>query len=54
MNSMRRKFMQSITFLRTTVTVIGVGLLAPGRAVATYLADASAATDIIVFKGGKV
>jgi len=45
MNSMRRKFLQSIAFLSTTITVIGAGLLAPGRAVALYLTDAFAATD---------
>ena len=45
MDSMRRKFLQSIAFLSTTVTVIGAGLLAPGRAVASYLTDAFAATD---------
>ena len=48
MNSMRRKFLQSIALLSTTATAIEVGLLAPGRAVASYLTDAFAATDTSV------
>ncbi len=48
MNSMRRKILQRMVLFSTTATAIGVGLLTPGRAIATYLVDAFSATDVSV------
>ena len=46
MNKIRRKFLQSAMFFSATVTAIGTGLLAPGRALAAYAAEAFAAKDV--------
>ncbi len=46
MNSLRRKFLKSSTLFSATAVAIGAGLLAPGRAVAAYLADAFTASDV--------
>ena len=46
MNSMRREFLKSTAVFSATVAAFGAGLLAPGRAVAAYMADAFAASDV--------
>ena len=46
MNVMRRKILRSALFINTTALVIGTGLLVPGRAFATYLANAFSAKDV--------
>ena len=46
MNSVRRKFLKSSALFSATAAAISAGLLAPGRAVAAYLADAFEAKDI--------
>ena len=46
MNKIRRKFLKSAMFFSATVTAIGTGLLAPGRALAAYATEAFAAKDV--------
>jgi sulfur-oxidizing protein SoxY len=46
MNVIRRKFLKSTALFSTTAAAIGTGLLAPGRAIAAYMADAFTASDI--------
>lgn len=46
MNSIRRKILKTSAIFSTTVVAIGTGLLAPGRAVAAYMGEAFAATDV--------
>ena len=46
MNSIRRKFLKSTTLFGATAAAFGAGLLAPGQAVAAYLTDAFAASDV--------
>ena len=46
MNSLRRKFLSSSALFGATAVAIGTGLLAPGRAIAAYLADAFTASDV--------
>ncbi len=46
MNSFRRKLLKSTALFGASAEAIGTGILAPGRAVAAYLSDAFAATDV--------
>lgn len=46
MNTIRRKILKSALFFGATATAIGAGLLAPQRALAAYVKDAFAATDV--------
>ena len=46
MNVIRRKFLKSTALFSATAAAIGAGLLAPGRAIAAYMADAFTASDV--------
>ena len=46
MDSIRRKFLENTALFSATATAFAVGLLAPGRVVAAYMADAFAASDV--------
>jgi sulfur-oxidizing protein SoxY len=46
MNVIRRKFLKSTALFSATAAAIGAGLLAPGRAIAAYMADAFEASDV--------
>ena len=46
MNVIRRKFLKSTALFSATTAAIGAGLLAPGRAISAYLADAFEASDV--------